>query len=67
MTSTVENRIERRPFASLGHADHGWLNARHHFSFADGMSYLQKTVSQGGFAVVNMSDDTKITDVLHVR
>jgi redox-sensitive bicupin YhaK (pirin superfamily) len=27
--------IELRPFASLGHADHGWLNARHHFSFAD--------------------------------
>ncbi len=27
--------IEIRPFGSLGHADHGWLNARHHFSFAD--------------------------------
>jgi redox-sensitive bicupin YhaK (pirin superfamily) len=27
--------IDIRPFASLGHADRGWLNARHHFSFAD--------------------------------
>ena len=26
--------IDIRPFDSLGHADHGWLNARHHFSFA---------------------------------
>lgn len=27
--------IDIRKFDSLGHADHGWLNARHHFSFAD--------------------------------
>ncbi|MCD6075199.1 MAG: pirin [Rhodospirillales bacterium] len=27
--------IERRPFNSLGGADHGWLKAKHHFSFAD--------------------------------
>jgi redox-sensitive bicupin YhaK (pirin superfamily) len=27
--------IDIRKFDSLGHADHGWLDARHHFSFAD--------------------------------
>ena len=27
--------IELRPFNKLGHAQHGWLNARHHFSFAE--------------------------------
>jgi redox-sensitive bicupin YhaK (pirin superfamily) len=27
--------IELRKFDSLGAADHGWLNAHHHFSFAD--------------------------------
>jgi redox-sensitive bicupin YhaK (pirin superfamily) len=27
--------IDRRPFESLGGANHGWLNAKHHFSFAD--------------------------------
>jgi redox-sensitive bicupin YhaK (pirin superfamily) len=27
--------IEKRPFAGLGGADHGWLKARHHFSFAN--------------------------------
>lgn len=27
--------IELRPFASLGAANHGWLDAHHHFSFAE--------------------------------
>ncbi|MGI8705991.1 MAG: pirin family protein [Sphingomicrobium sp.] len=27
--------IDIRTFDSLGHADHGWLDARHHFSFAN--------------------------------
>jgi redox-sensitive bicupin YhaK (pirin superfamily) len=27
--------IELRPFDKLGSADHGWLKARHHFSFAN--------------------------------
>ncbi|WP_298286225.1 pirin family protein [Acidocella sp.] len=27
--------IELRPFSSLGGANHGWLDAKHHFSFAE--------------------------------
>ena len=27
--------IEVRPFSSLGGANHGWLDAKHHFSFSD--------------------------------
>lgn len=33
MTDSVA-AIAHRPFASLGKADHGWLKANHHFSFA---------------------------------
>ena len=47
-------RIERRPFASLGHADHGWLDARHHFSFAN--YYDPDRMSWGAIRVWN--DDT---------
>jgi len=43
--------IELRPFKSLGAADHGWLNARHHFSFAD--YYDPKRMNHGSLRVWN--------------
>lgn len=47
-------RIDRRPFATLGHADHGWLDARHHFSFAN--YYEPARMNWGAIRVWN--DDT---------
>jgi redox-sensitive bicupin YhaK (pirin superfamily) len=43
--------IEKRPFAALGGAVHGWLKARHHFSFAD--YYDPKRMSWGSLRVWN--------------
>lgn len=46
--------IDVRTFASLGAADHGWLDARHHFSFA---GYLNRNrMGWGSIRVWN--DDT---------
>ena len=46
--------IDRRPFDSLGGANHGWLDAKHHFSFA---SYHDpKRMGWGAMRVWN--DDT---------
>jgi len=43
--------IERRPFSELGGADHGWLKARHHFSFAN--YYNPGRMSWGALRVWN--------------
>lgn len=43
--------IELRPFNALGHAQHGWLNARHHFSFAE--YYEPKRMHWGALRVWN--------------
>ena len=46
--------IELRPFASLGGENHGWLDAKHHFSFANYQD--QARVNWGNLRVWN--DDT---------
>ena len=43
--------IEIRPFGRLGSADHGWLKARHHFSFAE--YYDPKRMRWGNLRVWN--------------
>jgi len=46
--------IDRRRFVSLGGANHGWLDAKHHFSFAD--YYDPQRMGWGALRVWN--DDT---------
>src|SRR5436305_12515110 len=43
--------IELRPFAKLGSADHGWLKAKHHFSF--GGYYDPGNMGHGALRVWN--------------
>ena len=47
--------IDVRPFRTLGHADHGWLNARHHFSFAN-----YHDPSRMGWGRIRVWNDDKI-------
>ena len=46
--------IELRPFESLGGANHGWLDAKHHFSFAD----YQDPARLGWGSIRVWNDDT---------
>ncbi len=46
--------IDRRPFSELGGANHGWLDAKHHFSFA---GYRDPT-RMGWGAIRVWNDDT---------
>jgi quercetin 2,3-dioxygenase len=43
--------IELRPFSKLGGADHGWLKAKHHFSF--GSHYDPSNMGHGALRVWN--------------
>jgi redox-sensitive bicupin YhaK (pirin superfamily) len=43
--------IERRPFEALGGVDHGWLKAKHHFSFA--RYYDPERIGHGSLRVWN--------------
>ena len=43
--------IDIRKFDTLGHADHGWLDARHHFSFAN--YYDESRMGWGALRVWN--------------
>jgi redox-sensitive bicupin YhaK (pirin superfamily) len=47
--------IDVRKFETLGHADHGWLDARHHFSFA---SYHEP--ARMGWGAIRVWNDDKI-------
>lgn len=54
MTTDTIARVERRGFDTLGHADHGWLDARHHFSFAN----YHDPARMGWGAIRVWNDDT---------
>ena len=47
--------IDVRPFSTLGHADHGWLDARHHFSFAN-----YHDASRMGWGAIRVWNDDQI-------
>ena len=55
--------IDLRPFARLGGGDHGWLRARHHFSFGD--YHDPQNMGWGPIRVWN--DDESYSNTIAVR
>lgn len=49
--TNVDGRVTVYPYAQLGHANHGWLDARHHFSFSS--YYNPKRLGFGTLLVIN--------------
>jgi redox-sensitive bicupin YhaK (pirin superfamily) len=47
--------IDLRPFGTLGGADHGWLDTKHHFSFAD-----YRDPERMGWGVLRVWNDDRI-------
>jgi len=47
--------ITIRPYKALGHADHGWLDARHHFSFAN-----YHDPARMGFGALRVVNDDRV-------
>jgi quercetin 2,3-dioxygenase len=54
-TRRGHDMIELRPFSKLGSADHGWLKAKHHFSFG---SY--RDPDKAGFGALRVWNDDEI-------
>src|SRR5580698_8891391 len=47
--------VTLKPYNQLGHADHGWLDARHHSSFAD-----YTNPDRMGFGALRVINDDRV-------
>src|SRR5690606_32797234 len=52
--------------AALAFQIHGVKHLCIHFTITETTTVLDKTISQGGFTMVNMSNDGKIPDVFYI-